>query len=396
MSKKLRLILLGQIGRLPFGGMAWLTMHYLGGFRRLGHEVYYVEDTWDWPYLAPGQTSVAPACRATAEYLNGAMSLCDMHSCWAYRSIAQKGHLYGLSKSEFRRVFTRADVLINLAGCTVLHDEHLKVPIRVYLQNDPGSGEILAARGDPDTLEMLGAHTHFFNLAENLGKPYCGLPPGPFPYRPTRQPIVLEWFTPPPFLSRNGKRPDKLRFTTVGNWKQTGDDIEWNGELYTWSKHFEFLKFLDLPRRIGRPVELALSSITAKDLRLLRGRGWRVADAHRFSRDLLRYRDYIFRSDAEFTVAKDQNVRLRSGWFSERSACYLAASKPVITQDTGFGRVLPTGEGLFAFNTMEEIVAAFEAVRSDYAKHSRAARAIAEEYFRAEKVLSKMLDAIGI
>ena len=90
-------------------------------------------------------------------------------------------------------------------------------------------------------------------------------------------------------------------------------------------------------------------------------------------------------------MARDLNVRLRSGWFSERSACYLAAGRPVITQDTGFGSILPTGEELFAFNTLDEIINAFDAIHSDYERHSRAARSIAEEYFRAENVLIKLL-----
>jgi hypothetical protein len=130
--------------------------------------------------------------------------------------------------------------------------------------------------------------------------------------------------------------------------------------------------------------------------RLLEEHGWRLVDAHAFSTDPWRYREYLRQSRGEFTVAKDLNVRLRSGWFSERSACYLAAGRPVITQDTGFGKILPTGEGLFAFQSMDEIVAAFEAVNADYERHSRAARAIAEEYFRAETVLARMLSDLGL
>jgi hypothetical protein len=212
-------------------------------------------------------------------------------------------------------------------------------------------------------------------------------------YHLTRQPIVLEWFTPPGSQRHGGPRPPGgvLRFTTVGNWKQTREDIEWKGEIYTWSKHHEFLKLIDLPRRIGQPIELALASIDAKTTKLLEAHGWRIVGAYGLTTDILPYRHYIFGSDGEFTVAKDQNVRLRTGWFSERSASYLTAGKPVITQDTGFGRVLPNSEGLFAFNTIEEVVAAFEAIKADYRRHSRAARAIAEEYFRAETVLDKFL-----
>jgi hypothetical protein len=131
--------------------------------------------------------------------------------------------------------------------------------------------------------------------------------------------------------------------------------------------------------------------MTEDELVVLASHGWTLADAHAFTTDPWSYRDYVQASNGEFTVAKDQNVRLRSGWFSERSACYLAAGRPVITQDTGFGTTLPTGEGLFAFATLEEIVAAFEAIGTDYARHSRAARAIAEDHFRAETVLARLL-----
>jgi glycosyltransferase involved in cell wall biosynthesis len=190
----------------------------------------------------------------------------------------------------------------------------------------------------------------------------------------------------------------KKEFTTVANWRQTGRDIEFNSQTYRWSKHHEFLKFIDLPRRTQQSVELAtgLANLSPKERDLLESMGWRLRDAHPFTTDPWRYRDYVQSSRGEFTVAKDLHIRLRSGWFSERSACYLAAGRPVITQDTGFANCLPIGQGLFAFNRTEEIIAAFEAINSDYETHSRAARAIAEEYFRAETVLKKVIDDLGL
>src|SRR5205085_5722666 len=167
-------------------------------------------------------------------------------------------------------------------------------------------------------------------------------------------------------------------FTTIGNWRQPGE-VNFQGETYTWSKHHEFLKFIDLPQRTPQPFELALGSFNSDDQRLLETHGWRVRRSMEFSTDLDAYRDYIYRSRGEFTVAKDQNVRLRSGWFSERSAQYLAAGRPVITQETGFSNVLPTGEGLFGFSTMDEILAAVDAIDSDYEGHCRAAAEIARD-----------------
>jgi hypothetical protein len=374
--------------------MAWEVLHYLAGFRRLGHDVYYVEDTESWPY-DPEQDASSPDCRHAVNYIAKVMDWADFADRWAYRAAEPEERFYGLSESQFSRVLERADVLINWGASTRLREPHLLVPVRVLLQTDPGGDEILAAKGDPATIEMLSAHTHFFNWAENLGAPDCVLPTGLFAYRPTRMPVVLDWFTPPASLFSNGGRPRPLRFTTVANWQQPGE-IEWNGEVYSWSKHQQFLRFIDLPRRTGQPIELALGSVDEESTQLLVSHGWQVIDASPVGTDMLPFRDYIFGSDGEFTVAKDQYVRLRTGWFSDRSAYYLAASKPVITQDTGFGKILPTGEGLFSFNSMEEIIAAFEAIQSDYKRHSRAARAIAEEYFRAETVLAKFIDHLEL
>jgi hypothetical protein len=388
MNDKLQLIFLGAVGTIPFAGMAWETLHYLEGFRRLGHEVYYIEDTNSWPF-DPGQNSSSEDCSHAVAYIARVMDWAGMSERWAYRAAEPDGRVYGLSESRLSQLFQEADILINHAAATRLHDEHLSVPVRVFLQTDPGGGEILAAKGDPETRDMLSAHSHFFNWAENLGASDCLLPTAGVPYRTTRMPVVLDWFTSPSACG-NGHR-DSLRFTTIGNWQSPGE-IEWNGEIYFWSKHPQFLRFVDLPQRLGQAVELALGSIDEQQTRLLLDRGWRVVDAASYGTELAPFRDYVFGSDGEFTAAKDQYVRLRTGWFSDRSAYYLTAAKPVITQDTGFGGALPTGEGLFAFTSTEEIISAFEAIRSDYARHSRAARAIAEEYFRVEIVLKKLLN----
>jgi hypothetical protein len=167
--------------------------------------------------------------------------------------------------------------------------------------------------------------------------------------------------------------------------------------VYHWSKHYEFLKVLDLPRRLpDQPFQLALSSYGADDRRMLESHGWRVRDAMDFSMDPDAYRRYVAGSRGEFTVAKDQNVRLRSGWFSDRSATYLASGRPVVTQDTGFGNVLPTGEGLFAFSTVEEAAEAVRTINGDYRRHCRAAKAVARDYFAHDVVLGAMLQELGL
>ena len=385
------LVVLGMMGRTPFAGVAWQVLHYLEGFRRLGFDVHYVEDTGDWPY-DPEQNAITADCTYTVHYIARLMTWCGLPGRWAYRAAAQEGRWFGMPQSEVARLLARADALVNLTGATVLRDEHLRVPVRIYLETDPVLPQIEVAQGRRFTIDLLAAHTHHFSYGENLGAADCLVPVERFDYRPTRQPIVLDWWTPP----ADAPAPPAGRFTTVASWQQAGKDIDWGGETYFWSKHLEFLKFLDLPRRTGQRLELALACGDAEVVRLLRSHGWGVVDALALSRNILPYRDYLLGSAGEFTVAKDQNIRLRSGWFSDRSACYLAAGKPVITQDTGFDNVLPTGRGLFAFRTMEDVLAALEAIAADYPAHSRAAREIAAEYFAAEKVLDRLCAEAGL
>ena len=166
--------------------------------------------------------------------------------------------------------------------------------------------------------------------------------------------------------------------------------------MYHWSKHFEFLKFIELPGKRPQLFELALGACEDEDRSLLERHGWNLREALSVSTDIDAYRGYIGQSRGEFTVAKDQNVRLRSGWFSDRSATYLATGRPVITQETGFSNVLPSGEGLFGFSTMDEILQAVDGINADYERHSRAASAIAREYFDSEVVLNRLLQDVGL
>ena len=381
-----------MMGRTPFAGVAWQVLHYLEALRRLDHDVWYVEDTGDWPY-DPEQNAITGDSRYTLRYIDDMTAWCGLEHRWAYRSAAQEGEVFGLSAARLARLFAGADVLLNLTGATVLREEHLQVPVRVYVETDPVLPQIEAAQGRRFTLDLLAAHTHHYTFGENLGKPDCGVPlDGCVDYRPTRQPVVLDWWDP---AGLSPPPPDNPCFTTVASWRQTGKDVKWNGDTYLWSKHHEYLKILDLPGRTRQPLEIALAGDPDAVLTLERN-GWRVVDALDLSREHLPYRGYVAGSRGELSVAKDQNIRLRSGWFSDRSACYLAAGRPVVTQDTGFGNVLPTGRGLFAFRTADDVVSALEAIEGDYAAHRAAARDIASEYFSAERVVGELLDGVAV
>lgn len=383
--KPLRLVVIGTLGSDPYAGMAWMHMQIAQGLLRLGHDVYYFETTSSWPYDPIRQTRVDDS-DYTLPYLRRVVSSFGLGERWAYRRSYSDKKWFGLSPTCAEELLAHADAVINVTGSTRLAEEGLKVGRLVYLGTDPVAHEIRYSQGDADAKSILEEHTDFITYGENIGSDDCPIPPLPGLRGKTRQPILLDLWESGP--------PARDAFTTVGNWKQNGSDIEFHGQTYYWSKHHEFLKFIDLPRRMPEKIELAMGP--DQDVRqMLEGLGWSVANAHEFTTDPWTYRDYVRSSRGEFTVAKDQNVRLRSGWFSERSACYLAAGRPVITQDTGFGNVLPTGEGLFAFETMDQILAAFESIRADYPRHSRCARAIAQEYFRAETVLAKLLKDLG-
>ena len=396
------LVVLGMMGRMPVAGVTWQFLQYLEGFRRLGFATYYVEDTGEWPY-DPDRNTISDDPSYAVRSIGELMRRYGFADHWAYRAV--DGRVYGLSADELDGLLARADALVNVTGATVLREEHRRVPVRIYLETDPVLPQIEVAKGNPFYLDMLGAHTHHFTYGENIGQPDCGVPvTARFPYRPTRPPVVLEWWSEPAVAPGPA-------FTTVASWRQAGKDVEWRGETYTWSKHHEFLKIIDLPRRSPQPLELALAirgqpgpsdgwvprdQEDAEAVRLLTAHGWRVTNAMPLSREIAPYRDYIRGSRGELTVAKDQNVRLRSGWFSDRSACYLAAGRPVITQDTAFGKLVPTGAGLFAFRGLEDALAALDAVNADYAAHAAAARETAAGYFRAETVLAKLVEDCGL
>lgn len=383
------LVVVGTVASNPYAGMAWMHMQIAAGLRRLGHDVYYFETTSSWPYDPIRGTHVNDSDYALP-YLKRVAESFELGDRWAYRRSYSDKAWFGLGRTKAEELLAHADAVLNIAGATRFAEEGLKIGRLVYFGTDPGHHEIAFAQGDDKVRALIEEHGDYVTYGENIGTPDCSIPPLPHLRSRTRQPVLLH-------LWQDGP-PSNKAFTTVGNWRQAGRDIDFASEIYHWSKHHEFLKFIDLPARLCEPIELAtgLAHLSVKERQLLESYGWRLLDAHPFTTDPWPYRDYIRSSRGEFTVAKDLNVRLRSGWFSERSACYLAAGRPVITQDTGFGKTLPTGRGLFSFTTIEEIVAAFDAVHSDYEKHSRAARAIAEEYFRAETVLGRVLEDLAL
>ena len=387
------IVVLGMISKMPVGGVIWQTAHYLTGFERLGYDVFYVEAHARTPSMFAEHEGDDGSARA-AEFIAGAMRRYGLEGRWAFHALHSDGRCYGMGEGRLRQLYRSAALIVNLHGGTLPLEEHGQTGRLVYLETDPVALQIELHNNEAKTIEFLSAHCAFFTFAENYGRPGCRLPvTDRFEFHPTRQPVVLDFWREQRAGAPNG---DHLNFTTVASWRQWSREVSFGGEVYEWSKHFEFLKFLDLPGRTGQAFELALSRCDEADRRLLESKGWKVRPALGFSTDADAYRDYIQRSRGEFTVAKDQNVRLRTGWFSDRSATYLAAGRPVVTQDTGFGDSIPAGEGLFAFSTLDEAAAAIEATNADYERHRRAAHALARDYFSHDVVLASVLKTLGV
>ena len=389
MRRKLRLVVLGMMGRCPFGGQTWLYLNWLLGLRKLGHEVWYIEDDTVWPY-DPERDSITDDCSYAVRHIATCMERIGLPDSWGFRPAYRNGECYGITSAQLDELYRTCDALLNVVGATDLRAEHLAAPLRVYVECDPVIAELQLANGDQHTATALGNHHAIVTYGENFGAADCRVPIDGRLYGKTRQPVDLDLW---PMAYESEAR----FFTTIGNYRQTGNDVAYGREIFHWSKHYEWEKFLSLAQRTPQPFELAMFPTDPTDREKLQAHGWKLVPPFRMSLDIFgAYPAYFRSSRAEFTVAKDMNVRLRSGWFSERDACYLACGKPVVAQDTGFGNVLPTGQGLFSFSTLDEAVAAIEEINGDYRRHCLAARAIAEEYFEAGKVAARLLRDVGL
>lgn len=387
MSPCKKILLLHLVGQYPMAGIVWQAAHHLVALDRLGYEVYYIEDSGAPPY-DPRARSVVEDCSYGVETIRRMMKRFDLGDRWAYWD-SGRNVWHGLSRRKVFDLYREADGLVNLCGTTRFREEHLACPIRIYLETDPVFEQIQLVQGNEKTLHFLNSHSHHFTYGENLGTPECPIPLEKYDWKKTRPPVVLDLWGPRP-------GPEGKVFSTVGTLYNVGKDITFRGERYSWSKHVTFTRFLDLPRRTNQRFELAVEIAKQEHRTLLETHGWEIMDPVSKSWDPDVYQEYLYASRGEFSVSKDLVVRTRCGWFSDRSVCYLAAGKPVICQDTGFGRNIPTGRGLFAFDTLEEAVDAVEKVNRDYALHCKAAWEIAQEFFDASKLLSAILKHAGL
>jgi hypothetical protein len=381
-----RIVVLHFVGQMPLAGIAWQAMHYVLGLERLGYEAWYVEDHGANPY-DPRLNSVVMDCRYNVDYVRRMMERHGLGDRWAYWDAINDVY-HGLSREQVFRLYRESDALLNLCGAVRLRDEHLACPRRLMIDTDPVYEQIKYAEADPGARAYLDAHTDFFTYGENVGGPGWIVPLAGIPWKPTRPPVVVdEWPT-------DTTAPEC--FSTIATWENKGKTIAFGGETYVWSKHVNFLRFLDIPKRSRQCFTMAMLPPTPEIEAQVTGEGWRLADPRPVSASMESYAQFICGSRGEFTVAKDIYVRPNSGWFSDRSVCYLAAGRPVVTMKTGFSRFYPVGEGLFDYSDADEAVAAIDTINGDYPRHSKAARMVAAEYFGSDGVISALMAEAGL
>jgi len=380
-SDRLRIIVLGYIVRGPLGGLAWHHLQYIMGLARLGHDVYFVEDSDDYPSCYDPTRHVTDTSPDYGlRFATHTFERVGLGDRWAYYD-AHTERWLGPCADNILSILETAELLLNLSEVNPMRPWFEKIPARALIDTDPVFTQVRHLK-EPSSLRLALQHTVFFSFAENIRLSASIIPNDGLPWQATRQPVVLDAWPVTPGLSHG-------KFTTVMQWDSYAE-CEYQGIHYG-MKSESFVHYLDLPSKAGPILELALGSPSAPRTKLV-NKGWSIRDPLELTRDPWTYQSYLQQSKAEFSVAKQGYVVTCSGWFSERSTAYLASGRPVVAQDTGFSDWLPTGAGIIPFNTPEEALAGIEDINRRYEFHCRAAREVAEEYFDARKVLRRLVD----
>ena len=384
----MRIIVTGLLGQYAFGGVTWDYIQYLLGFRALGHDVWYLEDSGAWPY-DPVQQTVTDDCTYNVNYLREMMSEFGFGDRWIYRNGAD-GKFHGAGEAAARDLIKNGDLLVNVSSAGWLKDYDFGVKHQMFIDGDPMFCQVsLLDPKNADYAARVRAHDSHFTFGLNVGRAGCFAPMNGIVWKHTVQPIVLDFWP-----VQNDSPLD--RFTTVMNWSSYAP-IEWQGKTFG-QKNLEFDHFRTLPQRTSQKLEMAMGAgLAAKPpIEELRALGWTILDAGETLPDHHSYHEFLRTSKAEWSVAKHGYVAGKTGWFSCRTACYLALGRPAVVQETGWSDFIPAGDGLLAFSTMEEAVEAIADINDHYAEHQAAARALAEQFFEAKKVCADLLAQAGL
>ncbi len=387
MKNRGKIVVLHLAVRYPFAGVVWQLLHHLVGFRALGFEVFYVEDHGASCY-DPVNVTLTADPTDNLKLVGGALDRFGFGGRWGFLDSRRMEYI-GMTRERCGELIRQADLVVNLCGASDPNEDYGDARL-LYLETDPGVLQGRLERSDPQAMRWKVSHKWFFTYGYNVGEPDCALPTAGIEWHRTRPPVLLDQWHP-------GVGPDSPRaFTTVGTWRNKGKDVKLGRELYRWSKHVNFEKLLDVARRAEQPIELATDLDSGPAYDRAREGGFSFVPVIPMSLDIDQYRNYISSSRGEFTASKDLYVRTRSGWFSDRTVCYLAAGRPAVTQFTGFEKYLPTGEGLLGFHGAGDAAEAIRAVNRDYPRHAARAREIACEYFDAAKVLDEIATVAGL
>lgn len=382
-NSKLRIVVLGYIVRGPIGGLAWHHAQYVVGLKKLGHDVVFLEDSDDYaacynPLTDEMDTDASYGLRFTHEFFKKL----NLNGLWVYYD-AHTNQWFGKTKSEMFDFFHSTDVLLNLSGVNPLRQWLLQIPKRAFVDTDPAFTQIRHLT-DKNARELAEKHNYFFTFGENYGSEDCLIPKDGFDWKSTRQPVVLDLWK-----ATEGKKDAK--WTTVMQW-DSYEALQFEGQTFG-MKSASFDKYSDLPKMTEEKFELAIGSANAPR-EFLRSKGWKIINPLVPTKTPRTFQKYIENSKAEWTIAKHGYASSKSGWFSERSAGYLASGRPVLTEETGFSQFVETGAGLLSFSTKEEVLAGIKMINSNYRQHCKAAREVAADFFGYEKILSKLLDRI--
>jgi len=378
-----RIIITGLVGQYPFGGVIWDYLQYLLGFRSLGHQVLYLEDSGAWPY-DPVAGTITDDCSFALQSLHKIFTDFDLAESWVYRNGAD-GKFHGAGEKVAREWLRHGDLLVNVSSAGWLRDYDLRVGHRMFIDGDPMFCQIgLLDGSNPLYAGRLRDHDSHFTFGLSVGQTDCPVPVDGITWRPTVQPIALDQW---PVSPVSNDAP----WTTVMNWASYKPKV-WEGRTYG-QKNLEFNRFRDLPSKTNVPLRLAMGlgvdgQRPAQELRQL---GWDLVEPQEVVPDHSSYQSFLTNSRGEWSVAKHGYVEGKTGWFSCRTACYLAAGRPAVVQETGWSRHLPSDRGVLPFTTLEEAAEGLGKVTRNYSEHSKAAREIALEFFDAKKVCQGLL-----
>ncbi|CAM8638669.1 hypothetical protein MCEMIH22_00944 [Candidatus Methylacidiphilaceae bacterium] len=379
----MRIIITGLVGQYPFGGVIWDYLQYLLGFRSLGHQVLYLEDSGAWPY-DPVAGTITDDCSFALQSLRRIFTDFDMAESWVYRNGAD-GKFHGAGEKVAREWLRHGDLLVNVSSAGWLRDYDLRVGHRMFIDGDPMFCQIgLLDGSNPLYAGRLRDHDSHFTFGLSVGQPDCPVPVDGITWRPTVQPVAIDQW---PVTPVSADAP----WTTVMNWASYKPKV-WEGRTYG-QKNLEFNRFRDLPSKTNIPLRLAMGlgvdgQRPAQELRQI---GWDLVEPQEVVPDHRAYRSFLTNSRGEWSVAKHGYVKGRTGWFSCRTACYLAAGRPAVVQETGWSHHLPSDRGVLPFTTVEEAAEGLGKVTRNYSEHSKAAREIALEFFDAKKVCQGLL-----